>query len=183
MKLSIIIPTCGRRTLERTLQSLADQPLQPDDEVLVAGGPLCRMAVTARYGVTYVPVPAGKDWGCKERTAAIARAGGTHLAFIDDDDWWLPGARAAIAAAMASTPAAPVLFRMRYAHSGGELWTKPELKCGNVSTQMMLLPNDPGKLGRWTRRREGDFDFLQSMRWPPEAIVWRNEVIAMIGQA
>lgn len=181
MKLSIIVPTCGRKTLARTLQSLAEQPLEPTDEVLVCGGPLCQMAPTQRYGATYVPTPAGKDWGCTERTLGIARAGGTHLAFIDDDDWWLPGARAAIKDAMRRTPDVPVLFRMRYARHGSVLWATPDLRCGNVSTQMMLMPNDAGKLGRWTKRREGDYDFLTSMRWDPAQIVWRDEVIAGIG--
>jgi hypothetical protein len=181
VKLSIVIPTCGRPTLARTLQSLAEQPLDPSDEVLVAGGPVCRMIPAAHYGATYVPVPAGKDWGCRERTEAIARAGGTHLAFIDDDDWWLPGARAAIADAMEKTPTVPVLFRMRY-RTGRELWAEPELRVGNVSTQMILIPNDANRLGKWTKRREGDYDFLASMRWPRTDIVWRNDVIAQIGK-
>jgi glycosyltransferase involved in cell wall biosynthesis len=181
MKLSIIVPTVGRSTLARTLQSLSNQPLHADDEVIVCGGPACRMTTTQAFGARFIATRPGNDWGCKERTLAIANATGTHLAFIDDDDWWLPGARAAIADAMQQTPTQPVLFRMQYL-TGTTLWLDAQVRCGNVSTQMMLLPNDPARLGKWTRRREGDYDFLASMTWPQTDIVWRTEVIAQIGK-
>jgi len=179
VSLSIIVPTCGRSSLRHTLASIAEQPLQPDDEVLVCGGPAEAMSAVADYGARYLPLPSGHNWGCAERTHAIAQARGTHLAFLDDDDTWLPSARANIARAVADTPDQPILFRMQYA-SGRVLWDKPRLIVGNVSTQMIVVPNDPLRLGTWSVRREGDYDFLASMRWRPEAIVWREEVIAQI---
>jgi len=180
MKLSIILPTVGRNTLGRTIESLVRQPLDPDDEVLVIGGPASTVEPMLPSSMTYLPSLPGRNWGCLERTIGLRYATGTHLAFIDDDDTWTPIARSAIRTAMIETPSVPVLFRMRYL-DGRELWTKPVLKVGNVSTQMILIPNDPSRLGRWTRRREGDYDFLASMRWSPTDIVWRSEVIAEIG--
>lgn len=184
MKLSVIIPTCGRPSLQQTLASLASQPMHttgPDaDEVVIVGQAHRSAFECAALAVQYFPCRIGHHWGCEERTLGIAKATGTHLAFIDDDDWWLPGARAAIADAMATTPTQPVLFKMRYGN-GSTLWDHPRVQCGSVSTQMILIPNDPARLGRWTTRREGDYDFLASMKWPSSDIVWRTEVIAYIG--
>ena len=126
--LTILVPTIGRPSLARTLRSLANQPLDPDDEVLVIG------------------------------EGAPVRA---------------------LAAAIADTPTRPSLFRMRYP-DGRTLWADPVLRCGNVGTAMMLLPNDPTKLGRWTTRYEGDFDFLASMTWAVADIAWRPIVIAEV---
>lgn len=185
MKLSIIVPTSGRPSLQATLASLVAQPLQttgPDaDEVLVVGLAHASVLDYADLGVRYLSTGLGHDWGCYERTHGIAQATGTHLAFLDDDDTWRPEARAAIADAMQTTPDKPVLFRMRYP-DGRVLWTDQRLRVGNVSTQMILIPNDRQKLGRWTRRREGDFDFLWSMKWPASEVVWRREVIAQLGR-
>ena len=189
MSLSIIVPTIGRPTLQATLASLVGQPLarspvpgvDEGDEVLVIGGPASAVELFAEDGVRHVPCPMGGHWGCEERTLGITQARQSHLAFLDDDDVWTPNARAAIGRAIAMAPDRPILFRMRYA-SGRVLWKVPELRIQNVSTQMIVVPNDPTRLGRWTVRREGDYDFLASMGWPASDIVWRDEVIAEIGQ-
>jgi len=177
--LTILVPTIGRLSLARTLRSLANQPLDPDDEVLVIGEGAPVRALAARFGYQHVACARGRHWGCEERTLGLARARRPYLAFLDDDDAWTPGARAALAAAIADTPTRPSLFRMRYP-DGRTLWADPVLRCGNVGTAMMLLPNDPTKLGRWTTRYEGDFDFLASMTWAVADIAWRPIVIAEV---
>jgi len=180
MMLSIIVPTVGRASLEATLRSLVAQPLAQVDEVLVIGGDARDVAPFEVYGARHLPYHPGGHWGCEERTVGIGKATGSHLAFIDDDDIWLPGARETIARAIAQTPDKPMLFRMRYP-SGRVLWDNKRVLRGNVSTQMVVVPNIPGRLGRWTTRREGDYDFIRSLRWRPEKIVWREDVIAEIG--
>ena len=180
-RLSIIVPTIGRLTLGATVRSLVEQPLQEGDEIIVVGGCARPLARFANHPVRHLASPVGKNWGCLERTTGIGAASGTHLAFIDDDDIWLPGARAAIDEALREHSEQPLLFRMRYRRTGRELWSEPVLRMGNVSTQMMVLPNDPSKLGRWGARYEGDYDFLASMRWPVESIIWRDRVIAQLG--
>jgi glycosyltransferase involved in cell wall biosynthesis len=180
MSLSIIVPTVGRPSLQATLASLVAQPLDPGDEVLVVGTAHASVMDFEDRGVRYVPCRMGHNWGCTERALGIAQARGTHLGFLDDDDTWGPGARAAIADAMMQTPTQPVLFRMRYP-DGRVLWKTPLMICGNVGTGMILIPNDRTRLGQWSSRYEGDFDFLRTMKWPPNEIVWRTEVITRLG--
>lgn len=182
MRLSIIVPTVDRPSLTRTLQSIADQPLQTGDEVLVVGGTGEAVLPFADLGFKHLACQPGRNWGCDERTLGIAAASGSHLAFLDDDDWWTEGARQTIAAAVSDETDRPFLFRMQYAASGSTLWFTPEVKVGNVSTQMIVVPNRPERLGRWTTRREGDHDFIASWTWQKDQIVWREEVIAMIGR-
>jgi glycosyltransferase involved in cell wall biosynthesis len=188
MSLSIIVPTCGRATLARTLDSVVPQlqrspvaGVDEGDEVIVVGGPADAVAPYVARGVRHEPHRAMHHWGCEERTRAIALARQSHLAFIDDDDYWTPDARVAIAEAVAEYPEQPILFRMQYV-SGGILWRERAVRCGNVSTQMIVVPNDPLRLGVWTTRRAGDFDFIASWRWRETDIVWREAIIARVGR-
>lgn len=121
-RISVLIPTTGRKGLVRAIQSAADA-----DEVLV-------------------DYNQDGDKGYAARTRMMARASGTHLAFLDDDDVYAPGAVGAMRDAACDYP---VIFRMRYHHGGSVLWGKPELGYGNVGSPMLLVPNVPEKLGRW----------------------------------
>ena len=70
---------------------------------------------------------------------------------------------------------------MRYAAGGRLLWTDHSLSLGNISTQMIVFPNRPD-LVRWDDRHGHDYRFLVNNLplWPPDALVWREEVIAVI---
>ena len=141
-QLSIVIPTLGRPTLQRTLASCRDA-----DEIVV-------VLDTARGGRIPCPLPPnavliegyfGVTGGHAGRQVGIQAATGTHLAFMDDDDVYTPGAIALMRNAAADVP---VIFRMdHYAH--GVLWRDRRVRFGNVSTQMYVVPNDPARLGTW----------------------------------
>lgn len=172
--ISFIVPTVGRESLTATLNSIE---LRDEDEIIVVGA-----VHDGDFGeqVHFIHCGLGHDWGAKERTLGIQRARGSHLAFIDDDDTYLPGARDAMERALRAAAGRPTLFRMRYPN-GKILWHDPVLRCGNVSTQMVLVPNNPLRLGTWSGRREGDFDFLSSMHWSEDEIVFDPEIIALLG--
>jgi glycosyltransferase involved in cell wall biosynthesis len=140
--LSVIVPTSGRKTLRGTLESLVSQ-LEPGDEVIVL-----------RDG-------AG-DYGHSARNSAMPRAKGTHLLFQDDDDQYANGAIAEMRRFAREQPDRIGIFRMRYP-DGRLLWADPELRYKNVSTQTFLIPNVPGKLGRWETDglRDGDYVFIE----------------------
>jgi hypothetical protein len=162
---SYIVPTIGRPTLQRALDSIE---LWPGDEILVAQN----------------DTPDG-GWGAHERNVAVPQAKGGWLAFLDDDDIFLPGARAAhalgINSAIRRRSIAPIIFKMRYAGTGDVVWKTPELFYGNVGTPMMLVPNDPSHLRPEFSARHGqDWDYLEGSKWPRRVFQWRGEVVAEI---
>jgi glycosyltransferase involved in cell wall biosynthesis len=138
---SIIVPTAGRPTLGATLASIAEQ-LEPGDEIFVLRDD-------------------SNDEGDTPRNSAMPRARGTHLLFMDDDDQYARGALAAIRRFAEQHPGRIGIFRMRY-DNGLVLWRRPELEFGNVSTQLFVVPNVPGKLARWERQGRviGDYVFI-----------------------
>lgn len=193
MKLTAIIPTAGRATLSRTLASIADAILLSpaiDLEVIVAtdGDRPESEAMLRDSGLKNTQVVSGPfvgDWGHTPFNRAIKHATGTHLVFNDDDDVFLPWAfRYILAAVEEHGPDRPFLFRF-IDYSGGLIWAddgKPgKLDApGHVGGHCIVCPNVPEKLGVWTGRYCGDFDFIHATLsfYPPEAVVWRREVIS-----
>jgi GT2 family glycosyltransferase len=178
--LSIVIPTLGRPSLERTLASCAgaDEIIVALDRSRGATELPCKLPPNARsieghWGVT---------GGHAGRVAGIELATGTHLGFMDDDDVYNPGAIELMREAACDRP---VIFRMsHYAH--GVLWREPVVEFGNVSTQMYVVPNEPGKLGAWTPHKlgwkepGGDYTFIAQCVENMGEPVWREEITSTI---
>ena len=160
--ISFIIPTIGRQSLKKTLASIEKWP---GDEILV---------------VQHHP-PSG-NWGNAERQEGTDKAKCDYLAFIDDDDVYVPRARHIMAKAITENPNNyPILFRMQFP-SGRVIWQKKWVKNGNVSTQMILVPNIKDMLYAWEQRhRWADFQFINRWKWPAKTINWREEIIALLG--
>jgi hypothetical protein len=166
--ISYLIATIGRDTLMRTIQSIE---LRPGDEILI----------------NWRAEPA-HTWGHTERNEMLPLARCSWLSFIDDDDWYVKGHRAIQQNAMLTQPGGrdvPTMFRMRFP-SGKVLYyqdpdgAKPEVECGNVGTPMVMVPNIPSMLGQFGMRYVGDFDFINTLKWPRRMIYWRPEVIVEI---
>jgi hypothetical protein len=173
-RFSIIVPTTGRDTLARALQSLADQPLGPDDQVIVVGP---GSSVAAHFGYRWIDCPSGGNWGSHERMIGIAAATGTHLVFLDDDDVYLPGAFAAMRAAVAAHPNRPVMFKMINV-DGRTLWRDKVVRFGNHGTPQFVTPNVRGQIGQWGTSYAGDTEFvIDTLKlYPPDALVWDETV-------
>src|SRR5712691_1809101 len=103
------------------------------------------------------------DAGDTPRNDAMPRARGTHLLFMDDDDVYVPNALATIRRFADENPGRIGIFKLEYA-AGNRRWVDPVFRYKNVSTQTFLVPNVPGKLGRWQRqgRVEGDWRFIEA---------------------
>jgi len=157
------VPTRGRETLTRTLASLTAQ-IGDGDEILV---------------VRDHDAP----WGNKVRDKTIPRCAGSHIWFMDDDDVAAEGALEAIRSQVGEQPDLIHVFRMRYA-DGYVLWGEPNLHLGNVGTPMMVVPNVPGKIGRWDLKADGgcnDFYFLeQTVGLQGGPVVWHEQIVAEI---
>lgn len=171
--ISYIVPSVGRPSLAKTLASIETWP---GDEIIVVGS----MGPVSDERVRFISCNPGGDWGHAERNFVSPMARGRYLMHIDDDDQYLPGARAVVDDAIFCTPDKPVLFRMQYPN-GITLWAEPVLRCGNVGTPMMLIPNAPERFGFWAPFVGGDCHFLETMKWAEDEIVWRPEIIALLG--
>ena len=159
---SVILPTRGRSTLRGTLASITEQ-LEPGDEAIVR----CSR---------------DEDFGNKARQSMIERAKGTHLVFMDDDDQFATGALATMRRFAAENPGRIGIFRMRYL-DGRVLWNEPVLRLRNVSSQMLCVPNVPGKLGRWESpeyERIADYEFVRQTAELQGEPIFREEIVAHI---
>jgi hypothetical protein len=175
--ITFLIPTIGRPSLRSTLRSIETWP---GDEVLVVGNVEEQTRVSNGVTWRYVPCAPGGDWGHSERNFATPLAQGRYIAHVDDDDIYVPGVRKLMANAIEMTPGRPVLFRMQFPN-GITLWQDKEVRCGNVGTPMMLIPNMPTKLGTWRSYVGGDCSFLEECKWSAEEFVWRPEVTVSLG--
>jgi len=188
--LSIIVPTIGRPTLKRTLESIAAQELLPGDEVLVVqdgpADPAVREPIEAagwpwRYLATG---SRANDFGATPRNLGMKHARADFLAWIDDDDPYRPGAFAAIRRAIKRHPGRPLMFRMERPGWNTTVWRMMAVRYGNVSTQMFVAPNQPDRLGTWGSYRASDLAFICSTleKWPPGSLVWEPFVVATVAQ-
>lgn len=171
--ITVIVPSIGRDTLQAALDSCAAA-----DEVIVvhdlAGGDVGFVPDRVRF----FTVDAG-DRGYTARTRGIAKATGTHIAFLDDDDVFTPGAVNLMRERACDRP---VIFRMDDP-THGLLWRDRELRYANVGTPMLLVPNQPERLGVWAPHegdRGGDFTFISGCVERMGCPVWRPEVVATV---
>lgn len=95
---STIVPTIGRSTLARAVDSALAQEFPGKFEVVVvndSGVPLPRAEWQDDQRVRIIHTQ--RHERCVARNAGAAIARGRYLHFLDDDDWLLPGALAAMA--------------------------------------------------------------------------------------
>jgi len=91
---STIVPTIGRSTLSRAVESVLNQEFRADDfEVIVvndSGQPLPAAEWQRSERVQVINTNRHNRSVARNTGAAVAR--GRYLHFLDDDDWMLPGA-------------------------------------------------------------------------------------------
>src|SRR5262245_30504448 len=92
-RVSVVVPTCDRPAMLR--EALASiRALEADDlkfEILVAdnGAAPQTRAIAEAAGAIYMTARGGKGASVARNTAMRA-ASGDYIAFLDDDDAWLP---------------------------------------------------------------------------------------------
>ena len=96
-RVTAIVPTCQRLSLlDRALGSIAAQDVPPDEVLVVNDGPAAdesaiRHAVESSGCTQAVVIANSRTAGPSgARNAGAAHARGEWLAFLDDDDEWLP---------------------------------------------------------------------------------------------
>lgn len=144
--ISIVIPTIGRAGLRRMLDTLTSQ-LGPSDQIIVvADGDEARLrcwqqlqaGIDARIRFE-THVDPQSCYGNAQRNHGRSLAAGDLIWFVDDDDQVASDALATIRTE--AHPQLATMFRMR--HEGRLLWTANDIVPGNVSGQMLVVPNVP----------------------------------------
>jgi glycosyltransferase involved in cell wall biosynthesis len=137
---STIIPTVGRPTLSRAVESVLNQAFAGDDyEVIVvndSGQPLPAADWQRSERVQIIATNRHNRSVARNAGAAIAR--GRYLHFLDDDDWMLPGAFEDFWELACTSPAAWLYGSFRLVDNAGRLVTEihPE-EVGNCFVQLI----------------------------------------------
>jgi hypothetical protein len=158
--LSIVVATTGRPTLAAAVASATSQML-PGDELLIV-------------------FDDSGDAGDAPRNRVLDSLHGTHIAFLDDDDEYRPGALEAMRRFAREHPGRIGIFRLDLG-MWGVAWAHRDLMAS--ATAMYLLPNAPGKLGRFGRApglpegRVGDYKFIVETVANLGEPVWREEIV------
>ena len=155
VSLSIIVATKGRPSLTKTLNSITSQML-PQDELIIK-------------------FDNSDDWGATPRTLGMRQAVGTHLMFMDDDDSYTPDSFRVIRETLQQNPSFPHIFKMQRPER--LIWDKEEVIVGNVSTQMIITPNNLNKLGVWGTEYEGDYKFIKTTTDYYSKVIFNEHII------
>ena len=163
--------------------------MREGDEVIVVGdthsAPLHEVAawVEAQAGWRWLAHDAGRHaWGHPQINHGMANARGDYLVFQDDDDVFYPDALLNIRRAVRHGEPRPHIFKFRITRAGGLVLPRGRLVAENqIGGHCLVTPNDPERLGSWTDRYAGDWDFIEeTLRlWEPTKPVFRPEVITL----
>ena len=187
--LSVIIPTCGRPTLERLLASIRDQADARAVEILVVGDTHAGTwaealasvpALCKQYGARYRGHDGGQHCvGQPQRNYGMTQARGQWLAFGQDDNVWAPNAWAAIEPSISAGALRPRLFRVHVRH-GFVVWQQEgHLALGHIDADCIVTPNWAERLGQWGLEYTGDWTFIRDTvdLWAGD-VQWERPVIA-----
>lgn len=142
LTVSVVIPTCDRpQMLPRALASVAAQTLPPL-EVLVVDDGSAAPVVGSGVRLLRNRGPRGPS-AARNRGAAAAR--GTLLAFLDDDDEWLPDYLAAALAQIAAARLDVLCTDLVYRDAGGREW--PGKAAPDALRAADFLTRNPGLIG------------------------------------
>lgn len=188
--LSVIIPTIGRDSINRTMESIQAQQLQNNDEIWVIGdtldGPLPHVEAYInslgepfRYLGFTGPV---HHYGNPQRNHGITLAReGNYLVWMDDTDIFTENAFFNIRKAIAKTgKPQPHIFKFIFTN-GTVLWKNRKIKIDRIGGHQFVTPNLPGLVGRWSiDRYQADYDFIMNtlQYWPHYKPIFHTDIIA-----
>lgn len=180
-RLSVIVPTHDGEGLEKLFDSLEWQ-LQDGDEVLIVRDTFEGAAFipTFRWACAVDHNAGHHCWGHCQINEGMRHATGDYLVFIDDDDCFADGALDAIRRAADEQPTPrPLMFRFYSRRHDRVLPPRHEVRESTIGGHAIVVPNIPERLGQWSCRYAGDYDFIVSTLalWP-EGPAWYDDVIA-----
>lgn len=196
--ITVIIPTKGRDTLTRTIQSILPQMEKYDQILLVWDAdnkrPYLAPEVPEDDRITEIycktPEDTPKPWvGQPQRNFALDSGEATRdlLVWMGDDDIMTDGALAAVRACAARNPGRVILARMR-GWWGTIVWDhamtpKERFQEGWLGDHNIIAPRVPEKLGRFGLEYTGDWKFVRETVdnfGGLERVVWLDKIIAVL---
>jgi len=197
MKLSIIIPTIGRETLDATLNSIRFSHVTVPIEVVLVndGNHPAAFDLYLKYQrdleINYLSLDTmHNDFGAHARNMAYRVATGTHFAYMDDDDIYSLGGVETIIADITAQPTKLFLYKCLWFWTGLHVWsTKGDLsrnfqpnKLLNLIGQCFVHPHLKFKYGYWRPEWPHEIYFINEtlLHHPPDSLIWREDVIAHI---
>ena len=123
-------------------------------------------------------------WGHPQRNHGATVARGRYLSWLGDDDIYLPDAFETIGRALRrARQDDPRVHLFRWIAPWKQVYwhTAGFLAQDHIDAECIVCPNVPEKLGVWTNRYQGDYDFIAETveKWGGvERVVWQPEVIA-----
>lgn len=188
IRFSIIVPTLGRPSLDRMLESITSQALVEGDEIIMVAERLeWRMDLFQRhcasakpgslwYGAVASDAPGG--YGNPQRNVGLTLCRGDYINYQDDDDVMAPGILAVMRANCEAQPGKIFIYQMRWPDGHLNPGYPPRDLAGG---QCFVWPNIPGRMGKFGHRYAGDQDFMeQTIALHPEGkagVIYRPEVI------
>lgn len=186
MRLSLLIPTIGRRTALEHIFRLRGIEDTEDEVIFIGDGPnplsgtFRARSLESRIRYFELPIKVG-DYGCSACDYGIQQAQGDYIFFNGDDDITQPEAFDIIREGVKTDPTVPHLFAME--HTGRIL--KNSLECGQVSGQQIVIPRDMSKMPKMADFPPGqvgisDYYFIKHCEQAWGKIICHNEVIATL---
>ncbi len=188
VNVQVVIPTAGRTTLFRTLESIRNAGATQDDLITIATDGLIPhvQTITQHFKelrTRIVVTPYERAFGHGPRNHALHKEPDyscSWLWYVDDDDlvlpWSFPKIKTVIAEA---NDLVPLLAKFRTGNS--IVWSDKVVGRARVGGHCLIHPNVPGMIGTWDASRyDGDFDFIEStLAHYPEGPVWREEILVL----
>lgn len=166
--LGIVISTPGRRTLGRTLASIAYQKEGVEDVLVVGDGyddPTRDLvefyASEFKLPCRYKATTQTRDWGHTQLNYGLRNVRGDYVTYQDDDDIYLPRSiEEMVRLINEMAEPKPILGRVKTPMLG-LLWQRPdESTC--LDGHCLVAPNDKRKLGWMAPVHSGDQGFLHT---------------------
>jgi glycosyltransferase involved in cell wall biosynthesis len=165
-RLSVVTPSLNQAAyLERTIQSVLDQDYSDLEYIVIDGGSTDgSVDILRRYESRLAYWVSEPDHGQSHAiNKGLAMASGDVVAYINSDDYYLPGAFD-VALRRFSDPAVSwVCGECRYLHSDGTLDTvwRPQLPGGPRGAWVRLSWGVPQAASFWRRRLFDEFGFFR----------------------